>query len=334
MIRTLMATSALALLLSTSAYAQDNTVAPAAPATNNEAAPAQPEVRKPVEEVTFLGSQLMGEQVYNGTADTAENIGDVKDVVIGQNGEIQFVVVGVGGFLGIGEKDIAVAYKDVQWSERNGDRWLVVPFTKDQLTAQAQFDRTPYEAAANTTATGTGVDTSANNAPAATTDTMAPAATTDTTAQAPAANTDTTAQAPAAGTDPAATTMAPAADGTATTGAIDRSTLKEMPMDNMRAEDIVGTTVYGTNDANVGEIGDVVLTQDGKADAVIIDVGGFLGMGEKEVAVGMDKLAFMTDNDGNKYLYTNFTKEQLEAQPAYDKATWGEQRDQQRMMMQ
>jgi sporulation protein YlmC with PRC-barrel domain len=323
MIRTLMATSALALLLSTSAYAQDNTVAPAAPATNNQAAPAQPEVRQPVQEVTFLGSQLMGEQVYNGTADTAENIGDVKDVVIGQNGEIQFVVVGVGGFLGIGEKNIAVAYKDVQWSERNGDRWLVVPFTKDQLTAQAEFDRTPYEAAANTTATGTGVDTSANNAPAATTDTMAPAATTD-----------TTAQAPAAGTDPAATTVAPAADGTTKTAAIDRTTLKEMPMDNMRAEELVGTTVYGTNDANVGEIGDVVLTQDGKADAVIIDVGGFLGMGEKEVAVGMDKLAFMTDSDGNKYLYTNFTKEQLEAQPAYDKATWGQQRDQQRMMMQ
>lgn len=322
MIRTLMATSALALLLSTSAYAQDNTVAPA---TNNQIAPAQQEVRQPVDEVSFLGSQLMGEQVYNGTADTAENIGDVKDVVIGQNGEIQFVVVGVGGFLGIGEKDIAVAYKDVQWSERNGDRWLVVPFTKDQLTAQAQFDRTPYETAANTTA----------QAPAASTDTMAnaPAATTDT--MAPAASTDTTAQAPAAGTDPAATTtMAPAPDGNATTGAIDRSTLKEMPMDNMRAEELVGTTVYGANDANVGEIGDIVLMQDGKADAVIIDVGGFLGMGEKEVAVGMDKLAFMTDQDGNKYLYTNFSKEQLEAQPAYDKSTWAQQRDQQRMMMQ
>lgn len=328
MIRTLMATSALALLLSTSAYAQDTT-APAT--TENQVAPAQTEVRKPVEEVSFLGSDLMGERVYNGTADTAENIGDVKDVVIGQNGEIQFIVVGVGGFLGIGEKDIAVAFKDVQWSERNGDRWLVVPFSKDQLTAQAEFDRTPYETAANTT-TGTGTT--------ATTDNMAAApapATTDNTATAPAANgtTDNMAQAPAAGADPAApSTMAPAPDGTATTGAIDRSTLKEMPMDNMRAEDLVGTTVYGANDANVGEIGDVVLTQDGKADAVIIDVGGFLGIGEKEVAVGMDKLAFMTDQNGNKYLYTNFSKEQLEAQPAYDESTWAQQRDQQRMMMQ
>jgi hypothetical protein len=42
----------------------------------------------------------------------------------------------------------------------------------------------------------------------------------------------------------------------------------------------------------------------------------------------------MTDKDGNKYLYTTFTKEQLEAQVAYDKGTWAEKRDEQRMMIQ
>ena len=70
-----------------------------------------------------------------------------------------------------------------------------------------------------------------------------------------------------------------------------------------------------------------------KVDAVIIDVGGFLGIGEKEVAVGMDNLKFMTDKDGKRYLYTNFTKEQLEAQAPYDKATYVQNRDTQRMMM-
>ena len=102
----------------------------------------------------------------------------------------------------------------------------------------------------------------------------------------------------------------------------------------IRADDLKGTTVYGANDARVGEIGDVVLAPDKKADAVIVDVGGFLGIGEKEVAVGMDNLKFMTDKDGNKYLYTTFTKEQLEAQTAYDKGSYAEQRDQQRMIVQ
>jgi len=106
-----------------------------------------------------------------------------------------------------------------------------------------------------------------------------------------------------------------------------------MPMGNIRGDDLKGTTVYGANDAKIGEIGDVVLTPDNKPDAVVVDVGGFLGIGAKEVAVGMNKLKFMTDKDGKKYLYTTFTKEQLEAQTAYDKGSYAEKRDQQRMIL-
>ena len=83
----------------------------------------------------------------------------------------------------------------------------------------------------------------------------------------------------------------------------------------------------------VGQIGDVVLTPDNKPDAVIVNVGGFLGVGAKEVAIGMDNLKFMADKGGKKYLYTNFTKEQLEAQVAYDKGSYAEKRDQQRMIL-
>ncbi len=132
--------------------------------------------------------------------------------------------------------------------------------------------------------------------------------------------------------DPAAPAPDASTD-TTTTAAIDKSTLTELPAAEIRAEEMIGTTVYGADDANVGEIGDVVLTADGKIDAYIIDVGGFLGVGEKEVAVGSDNLAFMTDKDGNKYLYTNFTKEQLDAAAAYDESTYAEKRDEQRLMM-
>ena len=83
----------------------------------------------------------------------------------------------------------------------------------------------------------------------------------------------------------------------------------------------------------MGEIGDVVLSTDGKVNSIIIDVGGFLGIGKKEVAVGTDNLVFMTDKDGNRYLYTNFTKEQLDAAAAYDKSTYSEKRDDQRLIL-
>jgi sporulation protein YlmC with PRC-barrel domain len=363
MIRNLLATTAIATLLSTAAYAQDATTpapAPAAPAAQ-DAAPAEAPVARAD---GHLATNLIGETVYNGTGDDAENIGEVNDMVIGANGELESIIIGVGGFLGIGEKNVAVNYSEVDWAERDGDRWLVVAATKEQLEAQADFDRRAYDPAPAATA---GTDTApatddtamapADPAAPATDDTaMAPAdpaaPATDDTAAAPAAPaTDDTAAAPAdpaapATDDTAAAPAAPADDQTAAapadpaapatdqtaTAAIDKSTLTEMPAGEISSENLVGTTVYGANDEMIGEIGDVVLEGE-KVDSIIVDVGGFLGIGEKEVAVAMDNLAFMTDADGNTYLYTGFTKEQLDAQPAYDEATFAEKRDEQRLMM-
>jgi len=351
MVRKLLATTALATLLSGAALAQDATQ-PAQPAP----APEQPAVTTqdqaaaaPVARADgFLASKLIGEAVYNGTSDDAERVGDVNDVVIGSNGGVESIVIGVGGFLGIGEKNVALNYADIQWAEKNGDPYIVVNSTKDQLKAQAEFDKKAYEPAPANTAMAP-ADGTATTAPADTT-AEAPATTTDTTASAdmPAdnsaaatttdANPDTTAQATPPANDTTAqtdtTAQAPAATDQTQTGAIDKSQLKEMPTADIRADNLDGTAVYGANDERVGEIGDVVLTTDGKVDAVIIDVGGFLGIGEKEVAVGMDKLQFMTDGDNNHYLYTNFTKEQLEAATAYDKGSWAENRDKQLITVQ
>jgi sporulation protein YlmC with PRC-barrel domain len=339
MFRKLMATTALATLVATGAFAQDATTPtpdPAVPAdTMKQDAPA-------MKAEGHLASNIIGESVYNSTAEDAQHIGDVNDIVVGADGNIEFVVVGVGGFLGIGEKEVAIDFAELDWAERDGDRWLVAPTTKEQLEQQAAFDRSAYEPDVPVAAT----DPAAPGlAPATDTTAQAPAEPTpDTTAEAPAdPASDTTAEAPA---DPApadqmaqtpADPAAPAAGGstdTTTTAAIDKSTLKEMPATEVRAEEMVGTTVYGSDDANVGEIGDVLLSGDGKVDAYIVDVGGFLGVGEKEVAIGSDNLSFMVDDDGNKYLYTSFSKEQLDAAPAYDESTYAEKRDEQRLMVQ
>lgn len=57
----------------------------------------------------------------------------------------------------------------------------------------------------------------------------------------------------------------------------------------IKAEELTGARVYDANDEWIGEIHDVVVTEDGKTFAVI-DVGGFLGIGEKPVALGLDEL--------------------------------------------
>jgi sporulation protein YlmC with PRC-barrel domain len=353
MIRNLLATTAIATLVATGAFAQEATTPapdPAMPAPT-ETAPATDQAAQAPEMTGegHLATQIIGESVYNGTGDDAQNVGDVNDIVIGTDGKIEAVVVGVGGFLGIGEKDVAVDFAQLDWAERDGDRWLVAPMTKEQLETQAAFDRSAYEPeqpVASTEPSATPPAGGVAPAPDATAEAPAPAEPAapapDATAEAPATTTpvpETTTQAPApapsdqtAQTEPA--TPAPdASTDTTTTGAIDKSTLKEMPATDIRAEEMVGTTVYGANDERVGEIGDVALAADGKIDAYIVDVGGFLGVGEKEVALGSDNLAFMTDAQGNKYLYTNFTKEQLNAAAAYDEKTYTEKRDDQRLMM-
>lgn len=55
---------------------------------------------------------------------------------------------------------------------------------------------------------------------------------------------------------------------------------------------------------------------------MILDVGGFLGIGEKPVAVSFDSLEIMADESDNLYAYSKFTKEQLEAAAAYDPDTY------------
>ncbi|MCV0394080.1 MAG: PRC-barrel domain-containing protein [Rhizobiaceae bacterium] len=445
MIRNLLATTALATLVATGAYAQTTTTQPTAPA-------AAPETPRVIKAEGNLASNIIGATVYNGTGDDAENIGEVKDIVLGPEGDIQAIVVGVGGFLGIGQKNVALEYDVIEWTEQDGERWLVVQTTEEALKAQPDFDRQAYEPmpadadvaevkpaskedldnapveadaeggepaddtamapaddagddTAMAPADDAGEDSAAAPADDATEDTAAapaddatedtaaapaddatedtaaaPAddATEDTaaapaddatedTAAAPADDaTEDTAAAPAddATEDTAAapadeemgaddamaesadeeaqdgdmTAQAPAADTDAagtddeTTGAIDRSSLQPLDAAALTAEELIGTRVYGANDEDVGEVGDVVMDGD-KVDAIIIDVGGFLGIGEKQVAVGMDNLEFMSDGDGNNYLYTQFTQEQLEQQPEYDEAGWAENRDEMRMVV-
>ena len=348
MIRNLLATTAIATIVATGAYAQTTTPTttqdPAATTTTQApAAPQQVEMVKKAD--GFLANNLIGQSVYNGIGDDAENIGSINDLVISPEGDVQAVVIGVGGFLGIGQKDVAIEYDLVSWQERDGQEWLVVETTADALKAQEEFDTAAYEpqpADADVKETKPATAEDLAKAPVEKADeemAEAPAEEPMTEEQAaapteePAAeeDKDKMAEAPAA-EDKAVeeTAEAPVTDDTRT-AAIDRESLTERPLGDISAEDFIGTTVYGANDENVGEIGDVVLTEDGKVDAVIVDVGGFLGIGEKEVAVGMDNLKFLSDEDGDLYLYTEFTEEQLEAQPEYDESSYAENRDEMRM---
>lgn len=86
--------------------------------------------------------------------------------------------------------------------------------------------------------------------------------------------------------------------------------------DTVLAEDLLGATVYNGSDENVGDINDLIIGLDGSVKGVVIGVGGFLGLGEKDVAVEMAALDVI-DNEGTPRLVTSASKSDLEAAPTF-----------------
>jgi sporulation protein YlmC with PRC-barrel domain len=62
-----------------------------------------------------------------------------------------------------------------------------------------------------------------------------------------------------------------------------------------RASKLMGLDVYNDANEKLGDINELILDKDGKVSAVVIGVGGFLGMGEHDIAVSMDKLKFIEE---------------------------------------
>ncbi|RCS25120.1 PRC-barrel domain containing protein [Phyllobacterium salinisoli] len=88
-----------------------------------------------------IASGVIGTGVYTGPDQNAQKIGDVKDIIIGPNGVAQAAVIGVGGFLGIGEKNVAVGFDRLDLATKDdGERWFVSDVTKEQLDQAPAFE--------------------------------------------------------------------------------------------------------------------------------------------------------------------------------------------------
>ena len=78
--------------------------------------------------------------------------------------------------------------------------------------------------------------------------------------------------------------------------------------EELRTSKLVGSKVYNSANENIGSIEDIILKPDGSMDEVVLSVGGFLGMGDKYVAVPFSDLKITRDGSSQK-IVTNGTKE-------------------------
>jgi sporulation protein YlmC with PRC-barrel domain len=102
----------------------------------------------------WRASKLVGVNVYN---EANEKIGDINDVILDKAGKVENVVLGVGGFLGMGEHYVAVAYDKLKWSNEP-------PRSTTASTTTSTANRPATDGAARTTgaATTTAEDRKAN----------------------------------------------------------------------------------------------------------------------------------------------------------------------------
>lgn len=306
------------------------------------------------QETDFFASDLIGMRIYNSETEVEANstiaadgekewddIGEINDVLLDSEGNVKAVILGIGGFLGMGERDVSVNMDEIRIVTGEGDsddRFLVVNTSKEMLEKAPAFERMDDEADMETEANmDANADMNAETDMAATDMNAETEVDTETEmeadAEALANEAEMEAEEAAAETeqavDEATTEMAEGANELEqdmerpmlTAPAVEREGYANATADEvaaLTAEDLEGSYVYGANDETVGEIGALVMGDNGEVGQVVINVGGFLGIGEKPVAVTWDELQIMKNAEGDDFrIYIDSSEEALEAQPEY-----------------
>jgi len=84
-----------------------------------------------------------------------------------------------------------------------------------------------------------------------------------------------------------------------------------------QAETVLGKDVRSKANENIGRVVDVLVDQNGRARAAIIDFGGFLGVGSRKIAVDWDALKFVPTDDGRNAITLDLTRDQMKAAPEF-----------------
>ncbi|KPQ05897.1 MAG: PRC-barrel domain [Rhodobacteraceae bacterium HLUCCA12] len=236
-------------------------------------------------------AQWTSSDLFNDERDAWEDIGNIDDVVMTQDGEIRGVLVDVGGFLGIGAHTVMVDIETLYFVAEEGadeadsegieDFFVVATMSREELEELPEWDSDALSAGfapmenetSNTAETTPGDDdTSMTNEP-----------------------------------DPVGDDEG---EGDAYT---------ELPADLRTAETLTGASVHDANDENIGEVNDLILDDQNELAHVLVDVGGFLGIGSHTVALSVDDIEMQWhETEEDVRVMTQMTREQLEEMPAYE----------------
>ncbi len=276
----IIATTAMTLMLSTSAFAAAHTTA---------LSPYTVEQQGDIYASEFIGMRVYAAEndfdsfdtntmVDAGAEQEWDDIGEINDVILGRDGTVKAVIIGVGGFIGIGEKDVAVQMSSIKMVNEKDDAddfFLVVNTNKESLTDLDAYSRTSM------------MENEADMAEA---------------------REDHAADKPMLDGE---REMFMAPD-------VDRDGFGVAVRDELTTEDLTGARLYGIDDEDIGEINSLIVDDSGQIQRAVLDIGGFLGLGEHQISVTLDELSILRETDGGGFrVFIDASKEQLEAQPEY-----------------
>lgn len=159
MIKQTVTAAALAALLAAPSFAQQpgSPGAPATPgATSQQSGAAKPGFVQNQAPQDWRGSKLIGASVYGPDN---QSIGEINDVIVDGTGKVKAAVVGVGGFLGVGQKDVAVPFEALNITRRQNSASIdkiTVAYNKDELNKAPKFAYYEPTGSSQTTGSSTG----------------------------------------------------------------------------------------------------------------------------------------------------------------------------------
>lgn len=232
---------------------------------------------------------------FSATRDQWENVGNIDDVILSQDGQVRGVLIDVGGFLGIGARTVMVDIDDLYFvvddasPEDIDDFFVVATMTEEQLEALPEWNEDQLQAGFAAR------DMSAVQAE-------------------PGASMghDDASSAMTTGTEPtdvdAETRTADVPDG-----------YRPMSAEEQTADRLIGADVYGREGEEIATVDDLVIGDTGEITHAVMDVGGFVGMGTHTVAIETDDLDILwNDEDGNVRVQVTMTQEEMESLPEYE----------------
>lgn len=283
-----------------------------------------------------------------------DDVGQVGDVILTKEGKVDAVLVDVGGFLGMGAHTVALDWSGLQWkmkpdAKSSSDSYIVVNASKKQLENAPAFKKSWLEKTADASKSmANSAATTASNAADSAKQSMSKAA--DKTKQAASNAADSTKQAMSDATDKAKQKMdtksnqsadasnqssgqsSAKTSGSAQANASANASAPGSAMAKAQADGyteaktgavastkLTGATVYDAKGNDIGEVSKLIVDPNSKdVKGAVIDVGGFLGLGQKPVELTMDQMHVMTKKNGNDVrIYVSQTEKQLKQMPTY-----------------